>query len=225
MSDKDKLIILVLFFVFFASFFGIFIFGPDRPDSELFQYLFFIAALTMAFTGFLGSTGTFTTTGQTLGGGAAIFIVMGLVIIMVRPHFGEGKALQEIKQALYLTSPTIPKLTPEEVVTQVQSKLADLNLCQANQANKPISSDKLTISLWYLNPPRLIKPEDDLFEVYAGTATVGTETGKYEVSLKELANNILSISPRYPEKVTFGPEAFFKYNPNIQEAQMFVWRK
>lgn len=224
MSDKDKLIILVLFFVFFASFFGIFIFGPDRPDSELFQYLFFIAALTMAFTGFLGSTGTFTTTGQTLGGGAAIFIVMGLVIIMVKPYFGEGKALQEIKQALYPTLPSVPKLTPEEVVTQVQSKLADLNLCQANLP-KPTGNDKLTIVLWYLDPPRLIKPEDDLFEVYAGTAQVDSKTGKYEVSIRELANNHLSITPRYPEKVAFGPEAFFKYDPNLQEVQLFVRRK
>lgn len=224
MSDKDKLIILVLFFVFFASFFGIFIFGSDRPDSELFQYLFFIAALTMAFTGFLGSTGTFTTTGQTLGGGAAIFIVMGLVIIMIRPHFGEGRALQEIKQALYPSSPTIPKLTSEEVVAQVQSKLADLNFCRVNPP-KSTGEDKLTIALWYLDPPRLIKPEDDLFEVYAGTAPVDAKTGKYEVSMRELANNHLSITPRYPERVAFGPEAFFKYNPSIQEVQLFVRRK
>lgn len=62
MSDKDKVIILILFSVFLASFFAMFKLG-DYPNSSLFQYLFFIAALTMAFTGFLGATGTFSTTG------------------------------------------------------------------------------------------------------------------------------------------------------------------
>ena len=69
MNDKDKFVVLILFFVFLASFFAMFKLDV-QPDVSFFQYLFFIAALTMAFTGFLGATGTFNTTGQTLGGGA-----------------------------------------------------------------------------------------------------------------------------------------------------------
>lgn len=97
MSDKDKLVVIVFFFIFLVSFFFLFFTGP-YPNGALFQYLFFIAALTMAFTGFLGATGTFSTKDQTLGGGAAIFIVMVLSVVGLKSIFGPDDALAKLVQ-------------------------------------------------------------------------------------------------------------------------------
>lgn len=95
MSDKDKLVIIVFSFIFLVSFFFLFLTGP-YPNGALFQYLFFIAALTMAFTGFLGATGTFATKDQTLGGGAAIFIVMVLSVVGLKFSFEPEDALAKL---------------------------------------------------------------------------------------------------------------------------------
>jgi hypothetical protein len=215
MSDKDKMIILILFSVFLISFFVMFKLG-DYPNSSLFQYLFFIAALTMAFTGFLGATGTFSTTGQTLGGGAAIFLTMVLAVVGLKPYFDINNSLNEL--VLLMKSPPDEKLSPNEAVSRA---IEQINKYTA----KPARPDKLSLAIRYWDPPqRQIKPDDDLFGVDAGTISLQIKEDKYELATKDLQKDFVYIEPR-TDKLDFGPAMLLKYDDDIPELQLFVRKK
>ncbi|NJO15965.1 MAG: APC family permease [Thioploca sp.] len=233
MSDKDKIIILILFSVFLASFFAMFKLG-DYPNSSLFQYLFFIAALTMTFTGFLGATGTFSTTGQTLGGGAAIFIAMVLAVVGLKPYFDINNSLNEL--VLLMKFPPEEKLSPNEAVLRANNQIKEyreeiptltkkifqnkqeLTLCESKQ-------DKLSLAIRYWDfPQQQIKPDDDLFGVSAGTVVPKIKEDKYELSTKDLQKEYVYIAPR-TDKLDFGPAMLLKYDDNIPELQLFVRKK
>ncbi len=215
MSDKDKIIILILFSVFLAGFFAMFKFG-NYPNSSLFQYLFFIAALTMIFTVFLGATGTFSTTGQTLGGGAAIFITMVLAVVGLKPYFEIDNSLNDL--VLLMKSSPDQKLSSNDAVLQAIKQIKN---CTA----KTVRPDKLSLAIRYWDPPqRQIKPDDDLFGVDAGTVSLQVKEGKYELPIKDLQKDFVYIEPR-TDKLNFGPTMLLKYDDNIPELQLFVRRK
>lgn len=230
MSDKDKLIVLILFFVFLASFFAMF--KLDVPDIGLFRYLFFIAALTMAFTGFLGATGTFNTTGQTLGGGAAIFLVLVLAVAGLKPYFEIDNSLRELVSLIKKSSPE-EKLSTNDAVLQAISKIKtsitvakeneqlkqNITLCQTKQ-------DKLNLAIRYWDPPqRRITDNDDLLSVMnTGTGQLQSKEGKYELATKDLQNDFIYIEPR-SDNLYFGPAMLLKYDYNVPEIQLFVRKK
>jgi hypothetical protein len=226
MNDKDKIVILILFFVFLASFFAMF--KLDVPDVSFFQYLFFIAALTMAFTGFLGATGTFSTTGQTLGGGAAIFLVMVVAVVGLKSYFEIDNSLKEL--VLLMKSSPQEKLSTNDAVLRAISTIEtgvkeneqlkqNVNLCQARQ-------DKLNLSIRYWDPPqRRITDNDDLLSVMnTGTGQLESKEGKYELATKDLQNDFIYIEPR-TDNLYFGPAMLLKYDYNVPEIQLFVRKK
>ena len=223
MSDKDKLVILILFFVFLASFFVMF--KLDDTGVSFFQYLFFIAALTMAFTGFLGATGTFNTTGQTLGGGAAIFLVMVVAVVGLKPYFDDN-SLKEL--VLLMKSFPQEKLSTNDAVSRAISEIEagvmvtkeneqlkqKITLCQAKQ-------DRLSFAIHYLETPqRLITDNDDLLQVESNTGPLKPKKGKYELSNKDLQNDYIYIQPK--DNLRFGPNMYLKYDYNIPEIKLFV---
>jgi hypothetical protein len=230
MSDQDKLIILVLFFVFLASFFILFKLDV-QADVSFFQYLFFIAALTMAFTGFLGATGTFSTTGQTIGGGAAIFLIMVLAVVGLKPYFEVDNSLKEL--VLLMKSSPEEKLSTNQAVLRAIDKIEasitytkkiaqfeqEITRCQAKQ-------DKLNLTIRYWDPPqRRITDNDDLLSVMnSGTGQLESKEGKYELATKDLRNDFIYIEPR-TDNLYFGPAMLLKYDYNTPEIQLFVRKK
>lgn len=230
MSDKDKLVILALFFIFLISFFVFFIVLGDRQDSSLFQYLFFIAALTMAFTGFLGATGTFTTQGQTLGGGAAIFLVLVLAVVGLKPYFEKDNSLIELVN-LMKASPTEELSANDAIqrsINQVENsrKIGDaLKLCN-EQLTQLRDNKRLNLAIRYWEAPnRLIKPDDDQFTVDTGSVPYDVKNGKYELPVKDLPYNFIYIEPRHSDQLSFGPAMMLKYDEGIPEVQLFVRKK
>jgi hypothetical protein len=255
MSDKDKLVILILFFVFLASFFAMF--KLDAPDVSFFQYLFFIAALTMAFTGFLGATGTFNTTGQTLGGGAAIFLVMVVAVVGLKPYFDDN-SLKEL--VLLMKSSPQEKLSTNDAVSKVntiikklvssmsspQEKLSineavSLAISRSEdnialnkkiaQSEKELASfkakqDKLSLAIRYSHLPyRPITDNDDLLEV----KNTGSGQLEFKEGKYEFSTKDLQNEFIYikprTDNLRFGPEIYLKYDYNIPEIQFFVKEK
>jgi hypothetical protein len=233
MSDKDKLVILALFFIFLISFFVFFIVLGDRPDSRLFQYLFFIAALTMAFTGFLGATGTFTTQGQTLGGGAAIFLILVLAVVGLMPYFEKDNSLIELV-SLMKTNPT-EELSVNDAIQRSLNQIEDLRetsgelkQCSEKLTLLKVKPDqkKLSLAIRYWDPPnKPIKPDDDLFTIDTGNVSYEEKAGKYELPVKDLSDNFVYIEPRHSDQLSFGPGMLLKYDDGIPEVQLFVKRK
>ena len=230
MSDKDKLVILILFFVFLASFFVMF--KLDVPDVSFFQYLFFIAALTMAFTGFLGATGTFSTTGQTLGGGAAIFLVMALAVVGLKSHV-DNASLKKLVSFMQSSFPEKKLSTNDDAVSRAISEIeAGITVTKENEQLKQkitfcqAKQDKLNLTVRYWDPPqRRITDNDDLLSVMnTGTGQLESKEGKYELSTKELQNDFIYIEPR-SDNLYFGPAMLLKYDYNIPEIQLFVRKK
>jgi len=216
MSDKDKLVILILFFVFLVSFFIFVIVLGDRGDSTLFQYLLFIAALTMAFTGFLGATGNFTTQGQTLGGGAAIFLILVLGVVGLKPYFEPDNSLKKLVGMM--------KANPDEKLSNNEALLRAMNEITKGREMRPTKCpekpDKLKLSIYSWEPPKLIKAEDELFTVY--TAAYDSKEGSYEIPTKNLEKEDIYLeSDQFP----FGPAIKLKYDPNIPEIRLYVKKK
>jgi hypothetical protein len=85
--DYPKIICSILTFVFLAVFLTLFIGFSYYPRSSLFQYMAFIASLTMAFTAFFGATGALKGTKQELTGAAAIFFILCGVISFINAFF------------------------------------------------------------------------------------------------------------------------------------------
>jgi hypothetical protein len=226
MSDKDKLVILALFFIFLISFFVFFIVLSGRTDSSLFQYLFFIAALTMAFTGFLGATGTFTTQGQTLGGGAAIFLILVLAVVGLKPYFEKDNSLIELV-SLMKSNPT-EELSVNDAIQRSINQIEDLRETsdELKQCKGKLDQKKLSLAILYSEiPHKPIKPDDDLFTIDTGSVPYEEKADRYELSVKDLSNNFISIEPRHSEQLSFGPAMVLKYNDGIPEVQLFVKRK
>ncbi len=76
--DQNKVLVMVLFFVFLLCFF---ILLAAFRNAIFLQFVFLTASLTIIFTGLFHATGVFKTKGQQLGGAAAIFVIMLTVII------------------------------------------------------------------------------------------------------------------------------------------------
>lgn len=246
MSDRDKLVVLGLFFIFLISFFVLFILLGDIPDSKLFQYMFFIAALTMAFTGFLGATGTFATQGQTLGGGAAIFLVMVVAVVGLKPHFATDNLMLDIVEiAKY--SPT-EELTADTAVKRIKSTIEEVREVQqvlkidteaplgkiiarlkASLSTTCAGRDLLRMKIISATPPyRVLQTTDGKVNVYIGERLIESKEGKYELPVAELRKSPVTveiISKDISFNLGGGAGVFNYYDDSVPELQLYYTKE
>ncbi len=241
MSDRDKFVVLGLFFIFLISFFVLFILFGHEPDSKLFQYMFLIAALTMAFTGFLGATGTFTTQGQTLGGGAAIFLVMVVAVVGLKPYFATDNYMLEIVEIAKSKSNSTEDLSTEVAVKRVEDafeKIQEMRHLLKMDSAEPLEAmiprlkaslsktcsgrETLTMVIRSLEAPhKIFQTSDGKFKGYLGNnKLVETKEGKYEFPMAELQREMI-----FMEKLSKNiklDNVILEYHDDIPELQLYV---
>ena len=194
----DKLIILGLLLVFLSGFFVLFIKYPGHPDSGLFQYLFFITSLTMAFTGFFGATGTFKTKGQTLGGGAAIFVVMVVALAALKPVFSQDNFKNEIIKLAGT------KIKLEEAMVSITK---EINACRQNSPDQ-------NLTLVIRQGRKIFRGDTYVVEVDSDASdrvlTITNDGGRYPIRLDYLGQGGYIYIRNEFGKVSFD-ELCFKY--------------